>query len=172
LIVRLTRSHAAVAAGLGALRTCIQGIANGANAEYNSFSIKVTRRFTRGFSLVSSWTWAKSIDDTSGIRPQSYDNNSGIPQNSYCINPMRARPFRIQREEPVRGLRPIRIAGGHGADTEHSTTGSSTPSPVVGRPAVSSHCKAAHRGPLPSEAWITRAPPAPTVPTQPVSALT
>jgi hypothetical protein len=30
---------------------------------------------------------ARSIDDTSGIRPQSYDNNSGIPQNSYCINP-------------------------------------------------------------------------------------
>jgi hypothetical protein len=65
----------------------IQGIANGANAEYNSLSIKVTRRFTRGLSLVSSWTWARSIDDTSGIRPQNYDNNSGIPQNSYCINP-------------------------------------------------------------------------------------
>ena len=37
--------------------------------------------------MVGSWTWSRSIDDTSGIRPQSYDNNSGIPQNSYCINP-------------------------------------------------------------------------------------
>jgi hypothetical protein len=80
-------------AGSGALRrpwsdfSTIQEIANGANAEYNSLSVKVTRRFARGFSLVGSWTWARSIDDTSGIRPQNFDNNSGIPQNSYCINP-------------------------------------------------------------------------------------
>jgi Carboxypeptidase regulatory-like domain len=65
----------------------IQEIANGSNAVYNSLSVKVTRRFTRGFSLVSSWTWSRSIDDGSDIRPQGGDNGSGIPQNSYCVDP-------------------------------------------------------------------------------------
>jgi hypothetical protein len=46
----------------------IQEIANGANAEYNALSVKVTRRFNHGFSLVSSWTWSKS--DLSLATPQ------------------------------------------------------------------------------------------------------
>jgi hypothetical protein len=65
----------------------IQEIANGTNAVYNALSVKVTRRFTRGLSLIGSYTWSRSIDDGSDIRPQIYDNNSGIPQNSYCVDP-------------------------------------------------------------------------------------
>ena len=65
----------------------IQEIANGTNAIYNALSVKVTRRFSRGFSLIGSYTWSRSIDDGSDIRPQIYDNNSGIPQNSYCVDP-------------------------------------------------------------------------------------
>jgi Carboxypeptidase regulatory-like domain/TonB dependent receptor len=61
----------------------IQLVQNGANGNYNSFSVKATRRFTRGLSVISSYTWAKSIDDTSGIRVQGYDVL--FPQNSYCI---------------------------------------------------------------------------------------
>lgn len=33
--------------------------------------------------MVGSYTWAKSIDDTSGIRVQAYDVM--FPQNSYCV---------------------------------------------------------------------------------------
>jgi hypothetical protein len=61
----------------------IQLVQNGANGNYNALSIKATRRFTRGFSVIGSYTWSKSIDDTSGIRSQSYDTL--FPQNSYCI---------------------------------------------------------------------------------------
>ncbi len=53
------------------------------NAEYNSFSLKVTKRFSEGFSLTTAYTHAISIDDTSGIRVQGYDTL--FPQNSYCI---------------------------------------------------------------------------------------
>jgi hypothetical protein len=61
----------------------IQLVQNGANGNYNALSVKATRRFTRGFSVIGSYTWSKSIDDTSGIRTQGYDTL--FPQNSYCI---------------------------------------------------------------------------------------
>ena len=61
----------------------IQLVADGANAVYNSLSAKATRRFSQGVSIISSFTWSKSIDDTSGIRVQGYDTL--FPQNSYCI---------------------------------------------------------------------------------------
>jgi Carboxypeptidase regulatory-like domain/TonB dependent receptor-like, beta-barrel len=61
----------------------IQLVQDGANGNYNSLSFKATRRFTKGLSVISSYTWSKSIDDTSGIRSQSYDVL--FPQNSYCI---------------------------------------------------------------------------------------
>ena len=61
----------------------IQLVADGVNAEYNSLSFKVTKRFSQGMSIISSYTWSKSIDDSSGIRVQGYD--SLFPQDSYCI---------------------------------------------------------------------------------------
>jgi outer membrane receptor protein involved in Fe transport len=61
----------------------IQLVNDGANGNYNAVSVKATRRFTHGLSVISSYTWSKSIDDTSGIRSQSYDVL--FPQNSYCI---------------------------------------------------------------------------------------
>jgi hypothetical protein len=45
--------------------------------------LKVTKRFSQGFSLTTAYTHAISIDDTSGIRVQGYDTL--FPQNSYCI---------------------------------------------------------------------------------------
>jgi hypothetical protein len=56
---------------------------DGGNTNYNSGSLKATRRFNRGLSLTSSYTYSKSIDDTSGIRTQGYDTL--FPQNSDCI---------------------------------------------------------------------------------------
>jgi hypothetical protein len=61
----------------------IQLVADGANANYNSLSVKATRRFSQGLSVISSFTWSKSIDDTSGIRVQGFDTL--FPQNSDCI---------------------------------------------------------------------------------------
>ena len=61
----------------------IQLVADGVNANYNSLSFKVTKRFSQGMSIISSYTYSKSIDDSSGIRVQGYD--SLFPQNSYCI---------------------------------------------------------------------------------------
>ncbi|HXB69469.1 MAG TPA: carboxypeptidase regulatory-like domain-containing protein [Candidatus Acidoferrales bacterium] len=61
----------------------IQLVADGANANYNSLSLKATRRFSQGLSVIGSYTWSKSIDDTSGIRVQGYDTL--FPQNSDCI---------------------------------------------------------------------------------------
>ncbi len=61
----------------------IQLVYDGINAQYNSLSFKVTKRFSKGMSVLSNFTWSKSIDDSSGIRVQGYD--SLFPQNSYCI---------------------------------------------------------------------------------------
>ena len=61
----------------------IQFVADGGNANYNALSLKATRRFSQGLSVISSYTWAKSIDDTSGIRTQGIDTL--FPQNSNCI---------------------------------------------------------------------------------------
>jgi hypothetical protein len=51
---------------------------------YNAFSVKATRRFSKGLSVISSYTLGKSLDDTSGIRNQGNDNL--YPQNSECIS--------------------------------------------------------------------------------------
>jgi hypothetical protein len=61
----------------------IQLVHDGGNGNYNSLSMKLTRRFSQGASIMSSYTWAKSIDTTSGVRNQGFD--SLYPQNSYCL---------------------------------------------------------------------------------------
>ena len=61
----------------------IQLVADGVNANYNSLAFKITKSFSHGMSLISSYTYSKSIDDSSGIRVQGYDTL--FPQNSYCI---------------------------------------------------------------------------------------
>ncbi len=61
----------------------IQMVADGVNGDYNALSFKVTKRFNKGMSVISNYTWSKSLDDSSGIRVQGYDTL--FPQNSYCI---------------------------------------------------------------------------------------
>jgi hypothetical protein len=61
----------------------IQLVHDGGNSNYNSASLKATRRFSKGLSVTSSYTFSKSFDDTSGIRTQGYDTL--FPQNSDCI---------------------------------------------------------------------------------------
>jgi hypothetical protein len=62
----------------------IQWVQDGGNGSYNSLSVKATRRFSQGFSVIGSYSWAKSIDTTSGIRVQGFDTL--YPQNSYCLS--------------------------------------------------------------------------------------
>lgn len=62
----------------------IQLVNDGGVGNYNSMSVKATRRFSQGVSVISSYTWAKSIDTTSGIRNQG--NDTLYPQNSYCLS--------------------------------------------------------------------------------------
>jgi hypothetical protein len=61
----------------------IQLVHDFGTATYNALSVKATRRFNNGLNVVSSYTYAKSLDDTSGIRPQG--NDLLFPQNSACI---------------------------------------------------------------------------------------
>ena len=61
----------------------IQWVQDGGDGSYNSLSIKATRRFSQGFSVIGSYTWSKSLDTTSGIRVQGGDTL--YPQNSYCL---------------------------------------------------------------------------------------
>jgi hypothetical protein len=67
----------------------IQLVADGLNGHYNAGSLKMTRRFSQGLSVVSSYTYSKSMDESSGIRVQGYDTL--FPQNSNCIVCERAR---------------------------------------------------------------------------------
>jgi len=60
----------------------IQLVADGFNALYNSGSVKVTRRFSQGLSMTGSYTFSKSIDNSSGIRVQGFDTL--FPQDSRC----------------------------------------------------------------------------------------
>jgi hypothetical protein len=60
----------------------IQLVSDGNNANYNSGSVKITRRFSQGVSLTSSYTWSKSIDNTSAIRNQGFDTL--FPQDNRC----------------------------------------------------------------------------------------
>ena len=50
---------------------------------YNAFSIKATRRYGDGLSLNTSYTLAKSIDNSSGTRTQGFDTL--FPQDSRCM---------------------------------------------------------------------------------------
>ena len=63
--------------------TFIQSVEDMANGEYNSLSVKVSKRFSGGLSLLAAYTHAVAIDDSSAIRIQGYDTL--FPQNSYCI---------------------------------------------------------------------------------------
>ena len=50
---------------------------------YNALSVKATRRFSNGFNVIGSYTWSKSLDDTSGVRVQG--NDPLFPQDNRCL---------------------------------------------------------------------------------------
>jgi hypothetical protein len=60
----------------------------GAQSIYNSFQLKVVRRFTSGLSLLAAYTGEKTIDDYSIIENEGQGGNS--PQNYYDLAADRA----------------------------------------------------------------------------------
>ena len=62
----------------------IQGVINGGASNYHSLSVKVTRRYANGLTILSGYTFSKSIDNGSGVRTLGSD--ALFPQNSYCLS--------------------------------------------------------------------------------------
>jgi hypothetical protein len=62
----------------------IQEVANTVNSSYNSLAVKLQRRFARGLTFVSSYTWSKAIDTGSGIRTSGSDPL--FPQDNYNLD--------------------------------------------------------------------------------------
>ena len=60
----------------------IQLVDNTHNSNYHSMGTKLTRRFSSGLTFLTSYTYSKSLDTSSGIRVQG--NDTLFPQNSYC----------------------------------------------------------------------------------------
>jgi len=61
----------------------IQAILNEEQSSYHSLQAKLNRRFTNGFALQASYTWSRSIDDTSALIQENL--NSTFPQNSFDL---------------------------------------------------------------------------------------
>jgi hypothetical protein len=60
-----------------------------ANSNYNALQLRLQQRLKSGLSFLSSYTWAKSIDDASGIFTSAGDPN--FPQNSNDVRGERGR---------------------------------------------------------------------------------
>jgi hypothetical protein len=78
---------------------------------YNAGSIKVNRRFSKGIDLTASYTYSKSLDDTSGVRNQGNDLLNA--QNGLCI-PCEYGPsaFDVRNRFVVGGLYELPIGPG------------------------------------------------------------
>lgn len=53
----------------------IQQVDNTVSSNYHAFNFKVQKRFSSGLTLLSGYTWAKAIDDASGIRTSGGDQS-------------------------------------------------------------------------------------------------
>ena len=88
----------------------IQLVQDGGNGDYHALSLKATRRFGEGLSVVSSYTFAKSIDDTSGIRTQGFDTLS----RKTATASVASAAFRLSTSAIAPSLDPLRLPFGKG----------------------------------------------------------
>jgi hypothetical protein len=58
-------------------------------SNYHSLAFKVTRRYANGLTILSGYTFSKSIDNGSGVRTLGSDPL--FPQNAYCLSCERGR---------------------------------------------------------------------------------
>jgi Carboxypeptidase regulatory-like domain len=61
------------------------------NSNYNSLQVRLQQRFSHGFTVLSSFSFSKSIDDTSGVRTSSGVGELLTPSNNYNLRAERAR---------------------------------------------------------------------------------
>ena len=81
-------------------------------SNYHSLQAKLEQRLTKGLSGLASYTWGKSIDDSSGFFATTGDPN--FPQNSYNLNAERGRSnFDINQRLTLSYAYDIPIATGH-----------------------------------------------------------
>ena len=59
------------------------------NSSYNSLQVRFQQRFESGLSVLSAYTWSKSLDDASSFFSSSGDPN--FPQDSYDVQAERGR---------------------------------------------------------------------------------
>src|SRR5262249_37892699 len=52
----------------------IQKVDNHANSTYHGLALKATRRFSKGFTNLTGFTWSKTMDQGSAIRNNRGDN--------------------------------------------------------------------------------------------------
>jgi hypothetical protein len=60
-------------------------------SNYNSLQARLQQRFNHGFTVLSSFSYSKSIDDTSGVRTSSGVGELLTPSNNYNLKAERAR---------------------------------------------------------------------------------
>jgi hypothetical protein len=61
----------------------IQLVDNGGRGNYNALSVKLSQRYASGLTYLVSYTFSRSIDDTSAIRTS--DSDTLFPQNNWCV---------------------------------------------------------------------------------------
>ena len=89
----------------------LQYVHDEGTGNYNSGTFKVNRRFSAGMNLIASYTYSKSMDDTSGIRSQG--NDQLYPQNSYCITcEYGPSAFDVRNRYVISGLYELPIGAG------------------------------------------------------------
>jgi hypothetical protein len=87
-------------------------IESNANSVYHSLQARFEQRLSKGLSALASYTWAKSIDDTSGFFTTTGDPN--FPQNSYDLSAERGRSdFDINQRFTLSYAYDLPIAKGH-----------------------------------------------------------
>ncbi len=90
-------------------------IDDGSNGDYNSLGTKLTKRYSRSLTTLVSYTWSKSIDETSGIRTQ--DSDTLFWQNGNCMRCERGlSSFDVRHRLSVSGLYDLPVGKGRGLD--------------------------------------------------------
>jgi len=93
-------------------------IDDGANANYNSLAGKLTKRFSHGLTTLVSYTWSKSIDETSGVRTQ--DSDTLFWQNGNCLTCERGlSSFDNRHRLTVSGLYDLPVGKGKQVDIQN-----------------------------------------------------
>jgi hypothetical protein len=77
----------------------VQGVINGGSSNYHSLAFKFTKRYSNGLTILSGYTYSKSIDNGSGVRTLGSD--ALFPQNAYCLQCERGRSIFDQRQRFV-----------------------------------------------------------------------